>query len=119
MMPTFYNISSGMRLTLLNLVRSILWMHTFNHSHSLSFYPLLMFPLLLFKIVDGKCSNATGLQLPGILDELFSYDGPLGAHFAKDAVSLYLWAPTAQVCQVLLHFIIMFVEFSFNLSYSM
>ncbi|XWS66234.1 hypothetical protein CRYUN_Cryun05aG0182100 [Craigia yunnanensis] len=44
----------------------------------------------------GKCSNATGLQLPGILDELFSYDGPLGALYSGEAVSLYLWAPTAQ-----------------------
>lgn len=48
---------------------------------------------------DGKCSYATGLQLPGVLDELFAYDGPLGAHYSEDAVSLYLWAPTAQaVC---------------------
>ncbi|KAG8645291.1 hypothetical protein MANES_10G051700v8 [Manihot esculenta] len=52
---------------------------------------------------DGKCSNATGLQLPGILDELFSYDGPLGAHFAKDAVSLYLWAPTAQAVRLCIY----------------
>ncbi|KAJ6357999.1 hypothetical protein OIU78_005762 [Salix suchowensis] len=48
---------------------------------------------------DGKCSYATGLQLPGVLDELFAYDGPLGAHYSEDAVTLYLWAPTAQaVC---------------------
>ncbi|KAJ4720700.1 Pullulanase 1 chloroplastic [Melia azedarach] len=45
---------------------------------------------------DGKCTNATGLQLPGILDELFSYDGPLGAVYVEEAVSLYLWSPTAQ-----------------------
>ncbi|XP_057979256.1 pullulanase 1, chloroplastic isoform X3 [Malania oleifera] len=45
---------------------------------------------------DGKCSNATSLQLPGILDELFSYYGPLGAVFSEEAVSIYLWAPTAQ-----------------------
>lgn len=45
---------------------------------------------------DWKCTNATGLQLPGILDELFSYDGPLGALYAEETVSLYLWAPTAQ-----------------------
>ncbi|KAK9283626.1 hypothetical protein L1049_011876 [Liquidambar formosana] len=45
---------------------------------------------------DGKCINATGLQLPGVLDELFSYNGPLGAVFSPEAVSLYLWAPTAQ-----------------------
>ncbi|XP_062156540.1 pullulanase 1, chloroplastic [Alnus glutinosa] len=45
---------------------------------------------------DGKCTNATGLQLPGVLDELFSYNGPLGAVYSEESVSLYLWAPTAQ-----------------------
>ncbi|MBA0692401.1 hypothetical protein Goari_009967, partial [Gossypium aridum] len=45
---------------------------------------------------QGKCRNATGLQLPGVLDELFSYDGPLGAFYSAEAVSLRLWAPTAQ-----------------------
>ncbi|MCH88824.1 pullulanase 1 chloroplastic-like, partial [Trifolium medium] len=45
---------------------------------------------------DEKCRNCTGLQLPGVLDELFSYNGPLGALFSEEAVSLYLWAPTAQ-----------------------
>lgn len=53
-------------------------------------------------VADGKCASATGLQLPGILDELFSYTGPLGAVFDTEAVSLYLWAPTAQVCSILL-----------------
>ncbi|KAL5994639.1 Pullulanase 1, chloroplastic [Asimina triloba] len=45
---------------------------------------------------DGKCRNVTGLQLPGVLDDLFSYTGPLGSVFSEQAVSLYLWAPTAQ-----------------------
>ncbi|XP_020222320.1 pullulanase 1, chloroplastic isoform X1 [Cajanus cajan] len=45
---------------------------------------------------DEKCRNCSGLQLPGVLDELFSYSGPLGALFSEEAVSLYLWAPTAQ-----------------------
>ncbi|CAJ2629361.1 unnamed protein product [Trifolium pratense] len=45
---------------------------------------------------DEKCRNCTGLQLPGVLDDLFSYNGPLGALFSEEAVSLYLWAPTAQ-----------------------
>ncbi|KEH43309.1 alpha-1,6-glucosidase, pullulanase-type protein [Medicago truncatula] len=45
---------------------------------------------------DEKCRDCTGLQLPGVLDELFSYNGPLGALFSEEAVSLYLWAPTAQ-----------------------
>lgn len=53
-------------------------------------------------VAYGKCASATGLQLPGILDDLFSYTGPLGGIFATEAVSLYLWAPTAQVCSVLL-----------------
>jgi hypothetical protein len=53
-----------------------------------------------FLAADGKCSYATGLQLPGVLDELFAYDGPLGAHYSEDAVSLYLWAPTAQVYDI-------------------
>ncbi|XP_057536245.1 pullulanase 1, chloroplastic [Amaranthus tricolor] len=48
---------------------------------------------------DGTCRNATGLQLPGVIDELYSYDGPLGAVFSEDSISLNLWAPTAQsVC---------------------
>lgn len=59
-------------------------------------------PLLKFQLAvvicdsDGECMNCTGLQLPGVLDDLFSYSGPLGALFSEEAVSLYLWAPTAQ-----------------------
>lgn len=47
---------------------------------------------------DGKCSNVTGLQLPGVLDDLFAYNGPLGAIFSDRSITLNLWAPTAQVC---------------------
>ncbi|OVA17964.1 Glycoside hydrolase [Macleaya cordata] len=52
---------------------------------------------------DGQCSDATGLQLPGVLDDLFSYVGPLGAVFSKEAVSLYIWAPTAQVVRACIY----------------
>ncbi|KAJ4972169.1 hypothetical protein NE237_005268 [Protea cynaroides] len=52
---------------------------------------------------DGQCSNATGLQLPGVLDDLFTYSGPLGAVFTEEAVSLYLWAPTAQVVRACIY----------------
>ncbi|EPS61390.1 hypothetical protein M569_13407, partial [Genlisea aurea] len=45
---------------------------------------------------EGECVHITGLQLPGVLDELFFYDGPLGAVFSSECISLYLWAPTAQ-----------------------
>ncbi|CAH9098703.1 unnamed protein product [Cuscuta epithymum] len=52
---------------------------------------------------DGKCKCATGLQLPGIIDELFSYTGPLGAVFSCQAISLYLWAPTATVVRAFIY----------------
>ncbi|XP_058182007.1 pullulanase 1, chloroplastic isoform X1 [Rhododendron vialii] len=52
---------------------------------------------------DGKWSTATGLQLPGVLDEIFSYNGPLGAVFSEEAVSLYLWAPTARVVRACIY----------------
>lgn len=54
---------------------------------------------------NGRCCEATGLQLPGVLDELFAYTGPLGAVFSDEAISLYLWAPTAQSRQYELFFI--------------
>ncbi|KAK6136112.1 hypothetical protein DH2020_030128 [Rehmannia glutinosa] len=50
----------------------------------------------------GECTNITGLQLPGVLDELFSYNGPLGTIFSSEAIYFYLWAPTAQkVCALI------------------
>ncbi|CAN6460585.1 unnamed protein product [Victoria cruziana] len=48
---------------------------------------------------NGRLKNATGLQLPGVIDDLFAYDGPLGAIIAKETVDLYLWAPTAQAVE--------------------
>ncbi|KAL5569455.1 hypothetical protein UlMin_026030 [Ulmus minor] len=52
---------------------------------------------------NGKCTNATGLQLPGVLDELFSYSGSLGAVYSSEAVSLFLWAPTAQAVKACIY----------------
>ncbi|MQL95806.1 hypothetical protein Taro_028473 [Colocasia esculenta] len=52
---------------------------------------------------QGRCINATGLQLPGVLDDLFSYSGPLGAIFSEEAICLYLWAPTAHVVRVFVY----------------
>ncbi|KAK3422235.1 hypothetical protein EUGRSUZ_G02746 [Eucalyptus grandis] len=52
---------------------------------------------------NGRCCEATGLQLPGVLDELFAYTGPLGAVFSDEAISLYLWAPTAQTVRAFLY----------------
>ena len=40
---------------------------------------------------DGNLSEATSLQIPGVLDSLFSHDNPLGATFERaiDVVSGY------------------------------
>jgi pullulanase len=39
---------------------------------------------------------ATGLQIPGVLDDLFYYPGELGLRWADGRPTLKLWAPTAQ-----------------------
>jgi len=44
---------------------------------------------------DGRLLDATGLQVPGVLDDLFATDAPLGVHREGDAPVLSLWAPTA------------------------
>ncbi len=45
---------------------------------------------------DGRIREATGIQIPGVLDDLFAYDGPLGVTWREDRPTLALWAPTAQ-----------------------
>jgi pullulanase-type alpha-1,6-glucosidase len=44
----------------------------------------------------GEPADATSLQIPGVLDDLYTYDGDLGPVFDGDSVSLTLWAPTAK-----------------------
>ncbi len=51
---------------------------------------------------SGKSVDATGLQIPGVLDDLFYYDGPLGADVSGGATTMRLWAPTAQSVTLLL-----------------
>ncbi|WVY96594.1 hypothetical protein V8G54_028745 [Vigna mungo] len=53
--------------------------------------------------LDVKPLLKSQLALPGVLDELFSYNGPLGALFSEEAVSLYLWAPTAQAVRAYIY----------------
>jgi pullulanase len=45
---------------------------------------------------EGNILDATGLQIPGVLDDLYAYDGVLGVVFEGQRPHLYLWAPTAQ-----------------------
>lgn len=52
---------------------------------------------------QGQATDATGIQVGGVLDDLFAYDGPLGANAIKDGVSINLWAPTAQNVRLFLY----------------
>ncbi|NOK35564.1 pullulanase-type alpha-1,6-glucosidase [Corallococcus exercitus] len=51
---------------------------------------------------EGVMLDATSAQLAGVLDDLDTYDGPLGATFADGIPTLRLWAPTAKSVNVLL-----------------
>lgn len=45
---------------------------------------------------DGQPIEATKVQIHGVLDDLFIYDGNLGPNYDGNSISLNLWAPTAQ-----------------------
>ncbi len=45
---------------------------------------------------DGHLLDATAVQIPGVIDDLYRYDGPLGLSFAEGAPTLRVWAPTAR-----------------------
>jgi len=48
--------------------------------------------------------DATGVQLQGAIDDLYAYDGPLGADFGRDGeVTLRVWAPTARDVTLILY----------------
>ena len=49
---------------------------------------------------DGTLVDATSLQIPGALDDLYTYDGPLGVTFASGVPTLRVWAPTARSVKV-------------------
>ena len=50
---------------------------------------------------DGVALDATRVQIPGVLDALFAYAGPLGVTFDAGAPRFHLWAPTAQSAKLL------------------
>ncbi|MDX1436401.1 MAG: pullulanase-type alpha-1,6-glucosidase, partial [Anaerolineales bacterium] len=51
---------------------------------------------------DGQITAASSLQIPGILDELFTYDGLLGLDLTGEVPRIRLWAPTARCVRLLL-----------------
>ena len=52
---------------------------------------------------DGELLNATGLQIPGVLDDLYTYDGPLGVTWEGDTPTIRVWAPTARTVRFFLY----------------
>jgi pullulanase-type alpha-1,6-glucosidase len=52
---------------------------------------------------EGRLRDATGVQIPGVLDDLFAYDGPLGVVWNRGVPSIHLWAPTAQAVSLQLY----------------
>ncbi len=45
---------------------------------------------------SGDPIDATSAQIPGVLDDLYAYGGPLGPVYDGSTPSLRLWAPTAR-----------------------
>ncbi len=45
---------------------------------------------------NGKVVDVTGVQIPGVLDSVAAYDGPLGVTWENGAPTLRVWAPTAR-----------------------
>ncbi len=50
----------------------------------------------------NKVLDATSLQLPGVLDALYTYTGPLGVTFDAGIPTLRVWAPTARKVSLLI-----------------
>ncbi len=51
---------------------------------------------------EGNLVDATGLQIPGVLDDLYTYDGELGVAWEGDVPVIRLWAPTARAVKLYL-----------------
>lgn len=51
----------------------------------------------------GRDVDATGVQIPGALDDVYQYDGPLGVTFEGDIPTLRVWAPTAQAVTLFMY----------------
>lgn len=45
---------------------------------------------------NGALTNATSLQIPGVLDDLYTYNGELGVIWDGDVPTIRVWAPTAK-----------------------
>ncbi len=58
--------------------------------------------VLVARDAAGVATDATTIQIPRVLDELYTYAGPLGATFEGSLVpTITLWAPTAQTVRLI------------------
>ncbi len=64
----------------------------------LSLVPDILKGQIAVSAVDGAGNSvdATGLQLPGVLDDLYTYQGELGLSWDGDVPTIRVWAPTAR-----------------------
>lgn len=51
---------------------------------------------------DGGLIDGTLMQIPGVLDDLYANDAPLGVNFTDGVPTLSVWAPTARRVSVVL-----------------
>ncbi len=51
---------------------------------------------------DGNITGLTGMQIPGVLDDLYANNQSLGLVWDQDTPSLHLWAPTAKSVSLVL-----------------
>ncbi len=49
---------------------------------------------------DGRLVDATGLQIPGVLDDLFACECPLGVTWEGNVPTISVWAPTARAVRL-------------------
>ena len=64
---------------------------------------LLKGQLAISAVSGGKLLDATALQIPGVLDDLYAYGGQLGVTFSRGRPTLRVWAPTAVSVNLLLY----------------
>jgi pullulanase len=57
---------------------------------------MLQGELILAQMNGAEAAVSTSLQIGGVLDDLFYFDGELGAQLSEGGVRFRLWAPTAR-----------------------
>jgi pullulanase len=58
---------------------------------------------IAWRAADGASGDATGLQIPGVLDDLLAWGGDLGVTWNGTIPSLRVWAPTARAVRLLIY----------------